>query len=155
MFGGSSKSKTDKNKGPAVLTIREVCEQEFQQRFEGACVDDYPVEDLLELLPKEESSLSLNMACATRVLLFVPASFGILERDFSTAERLITGSRSRLDGAIVLFLNGNQEHISQEVPALSTEQALQALPKRLFDPRPSTIRSSEWGLVFKEKSEGI
>ena len=48
-------------------------------------------------------------------------------------------TRSRLDAAyaeIVLFLNGNQEYVPQEVPALSTEQALQVVPKRLSDPRP-------------------
>ena len=81
------------------------------------------------------------MARAARVLLSVPVSSAVLERDFSTAGRLLTGARSRLGEAyteIVLFLNGNQEHIPQEVPALSTQQALQAVPKRLSDPRSET-----------------
>ena len=138
--GGSSSSKTDKNKGPAVLTTREVCQQEFerfQQHFEGACVDNYPVGDLIECLAMEGRSLYPNMVCAARVLLSVPASFAVLERNFSTAGRLITGSRIRLDAAyagIVLFLNRNREYIPEEVPALSPEQALQAVPKRLSKP---------------------
>ena len=147
VFGGSSSSKTDK-KWPAVLTMREVCQHEFdrfQQRFEGACVDDYPVGDLLEFWTKEGRSLYPNMARAARVLLSVPASSAVLERDFSTAGRLITESRSKLDAAyaeMVLFLNGNQEYIPQEVPALSTEQALQAVLKRLSEPRPEIERLS-------------
>ena len=50
------------------------------------------------------------MARGARVLLSVPASSAVLERDFSTAGRLLTGACSRLDGAyteMVLFLNGN------------------------------------------------
>ncbi|CAN0388451.1 unnamed protein product, partial [Hapterophycus canaliculatus] len=46
--------------------------------------------------------------------LSVPASSTVLERDFSTTGRLITGPRSRLGGAyteMVLCLNGNQEYI--------------------------------------------
>ncbi|CAN0032778.1 unnamed protein product, partial [Sphacelaria rigidula] len=79
------------------------------------------------------------MARAARVLMSVPALSAVLERDFSTAGRLITGSRSRLDSAyaeMVLFLHGNHEYIPVKVPALSTEQALQAVPRRLSDPRP-------------------
>ena len=79
------------------------------------------------------------MARAARVLLSVPASSGVLERDFNTTGRLITAARSRLDAAyaeMVLFLNGNQKYIPQEVLALSAEQALQAVHKRLSDPRP-------------------
>ena len=34
-----------------------------------------------------------------------------------------------------MFLNGNVEHIPIEVPALSTEQALQAVPRRLSNPK--------------------
>ena len=142
IFGGSSSSNADKNKGPAVLTMREACQQEFdrfQQRFEGACVDDYPFGDLLEFWAKERRSLYPNMVRAAQVLLSVSVSSAGLERDFSTAGRLITGPRGRLDAVhveMVLFLNGKQEYIPQEVPALSTEQALQAVPKGLCDPGP-------------------
>ena len=34
-----------------------------------------------------------------------------------------------------MVLNGNIEHIRIEVPALSTEQALQAVPRRLSNPK--------------------
>ena len=56
---------------------------------------------------------------------------------FSTARRLITGSRSSLSAAyaeMVLFLNGNQDYFPIEVPALSSEQALQEVPRRLSNP---------------------
>ena len=36
---------------------------------------------------------------------------------------------------MTLFLNGNQEYIPVEVPALSTQQAQEALPRRLTNPR--------------------
>ena len=118
--------------------MREVYQQEFgrfQQRFEGACVDDYPVGNLLEFWSKEGWSLYPNIARAARILLAVTASSADLERDISTAGRFTTGSRSRLDrvcAEMVLFLNGNKEYIPQEVPALS----LQAVPKGLSDPEP-------------------
>ena len=70
---------------------------------------------------------------------FVPASSAVLEGDFSTAGRLITGSRTSLSAAyaeMVMFLNGNYiEHIPIEVPAPSTEQALQAVPRRHSNPK--------------------
>ena len=53
-------------------------------------------------------------------------SSAVLDRDFSTAGRLIKGSRSSLSAAcaeMVVFINGNIEHMPTEVPALSTEQA--------------------------------
>ena len=70
------------------------------------------------------------MARVARVLLSVPASAAVLERDFSTAGRLITGSRSRLAGEYVemtLFLNGNKEYIPVEVPSLSESQMKEAV----------------------------
>ena len=78
------------------------------------------------------------MARVARVLLSVPASAAVLERDFSTAGRLITGSRSRLAGDYVemtLFLNGNKEYIPVEVPSLSESQMKEAVPRRLTNPR--------------------
>ena len=48
------------------------------------------------------------------------------------------GSRSSLSAAyaeMVMFLNDNIDHIPIEVPALSTEQALQAVPRRLSNPK--------------------
>ncbi|CAN0335975.1 unnamed protein product, partial [Ectocarpus sp. 4 AP-2014] len=86
---------------------------------------------LLSFWAGEGQSLYPNMARAARVLLSVPATSAVLERDFSTAGRLLTPSRSRLAGECVemtLFLNGNQKDIPIEVPALSEEQAKKALP---------------------------
>ncbi|CAN0069465.1 unnamed protein product, partial [Hapterophycus canaliculatus] len=74
-------------------------------------------------------------------LLSVPAPSTVLERDFSTAGRLITGPRISLGGAyteMVLFLNGNQEYIPVEVPALSAGQVLDAMPTRLSNPNKTT-----------------
>ena len=76
----------------------------------------------------------MNMARVARVLLSVPAYSAVLERDFSRAGRLITGSGSGPSAAyaeMVMFLNGNIEHFPIEVPALSPEQALQAVLRRL------------------------
>ena len=60
------------------------------------------------------------MTRVARVLLSVPASSSaVLERDFSTTGRLITGSRSSLSATyaeMVMFLNENIEHIPIEVP---------------------------------------
>ena len=61
-----------------------------------------------------------------------PASSAVLERDFSKAGRLVTGSRrSGAYAEIVLFLNGNQHHVPIEMSILSPEQALRAVPRRL------------------------
>ena len=82
------------------------------------------------------------------VLLSVPASSAVLERDFSTAGRLITGSRGSLSAAyaeMVMFLDGNIKHIPSEVPALSTEQALQAVPRRLSNPKAEVAALSAGG----------
>ena len=78
------------------------------------------------------------MVRVARVRLSVPASSAVLERYFSTAGRLIPGSRSSLSAAyaeMVMFLNGSIDHIPIEVPALSTEQALQVVPRRLSNPK--------------------
>ncbi|CAN0124827.1 unnamed protein product [Pylaiella littoralis] len=64
-----------------------------------------------------------------------------LERDFSTAGRLITGARSRLSAAyveMVLFLNGNQKYIPLEVPKLTRQQGDEAVPERLSNPNKTT-----------------
>ena len=78
------------------------------------------------------------MKTTTKPRLSVPASSAVRERDFSTVGRLLTGSRSSLSAAyaeMVMFLNDNIDHIPIEVPALSTEQALQAVPRRLSNPK--------------------
>ena len=36
---------------------------------------------------------------------------------------------------MTLFLNGNQEYIPVEVPALSPQQAKEAMPRRLTNPK--------------------
>ena len=40
-----------------------------------------------------------------------------------------------------MFLNGNIEHIPIEVPALSTKQALQAVPRRFSNPKAPFLRA--------------
>ena len=141
MFGSGTNADGGSGNGPTVLTVEEVCEQEFQrfqERFKDTRVADYPMEEHLPFWAKKGKALYPNMARVAQVLLSVPGSLGVLERDFSTAGRLITGPRSRLNGGhpeMVLFLNGNQEHMPTEVPALSTEQGLEAVPKRLSNPR--------------------
>ena len=74
------------------------------------------------------------MKTTTKPRLSVPASSAVLERDFSAVGRLITGSQSSLSAAMVMFPNGNIDHIPIEVPALSTEQALQTVPRCLSNP---------------------
>ena len=129
------------NTGPCNLTLREVCQQEFdrfQERFKSTKAKDYPLSVLLSFWAGEGRALYPNMARVARVLLSVPASAAVLERDFSTAGRLITGSRSRLAGEYVemtLFLNGNKEYIPVEVPCLSESQMKEAVPRRLTNPR--------------------
>ena len=57
---------------------------------------------------------------------------------FQHGGRLITGSWSSLSAAyaeMVMFLDGNIGHIPIEVQALSTEQALRAVPRRLSNPK--------------------
>ena len=100
--------------------------------------EDYPLSALLSFWAREGRALYPNMARVARVLLSVPASAAVLERDFSTAGRLITGSRSRLACEYVemaLFLNGNKEYIPVEVPSLSESQMKEAVPRRLTNPR--------------------
>ncbi|CAN0433432.1 unnamed protein product, partial [Ectocarpus sp. 12 AP-2014] len=139
VFGGS-KSSTSRDDGPSELTMKEVCQQEFDRfmaRFADTTISDYPIEVLLEFWAGEGKALYPNMARAARVLLSVPASSAVLERDFSTAGRLITGARSRLSAAyveMVLFLNGNQQYIPMEVPKLSKTQGQEAVPRRLSNP---------------------
>ena len=140
LFSDGSEDEAD-NTGPSELTLRDVCQQEFdgfQGRFTDARSTDYPMGALLSFWAGGGRSPYPNMARVARVLLAVPASSAVLERDFSTAGRLIIGSRSRLAGEYVemtLFLNGNQEYIPVEVPALSTQQVREALPRRLTNPR--------------------
>ena len=125
-FGGSSSDNNVKEKESFIPTIRPVCRQEFdrfQVSFKGAHLDHYPVGDLLSFGANEGQPIHSNMARVTRVLRSVPASSAVLERDFSTAGRLTTGSRRSFTAGyaeMVMFLNGNQEHVPIEAPALST-----------------------------------
>ena len=58
-------------------------------------------------------------------------------------DRLCTSSRlSAVYAEMMLLLNGNQDHIPAEVPALSTEQASQAVPRRLSHPRAEVVANS-------------
>ena len=142
LFGDDSEGDGNgDNTGPCKLTLREVCQQEFdrfQERFKSPKAKDYPLSVLLSFWAGEGRALYPNMARVARVRLSVPASAAVLERDFSTAGRLITGSRSRLAGEYVemtLFLNGNKEYIPVEVPSLSESQMKEAVPRRLTNPR--------------------
>ena len=144
IFSDDSEDEAD-DTGPSELTLRDVCQQEFD-RFRDHFTDvrstDYPLGALLSFWAGEGRSLYPNMERVARVLLSVPASSLVLERDFSTAGRLITGSRSRLTGGYVqmtLFLNGNQEYIPVEVPTLPTQQAQEAFPHRLTNPRAEVV----------------
>ena len=147
LFSDGSKDEAD-NTGPSELTLRDVCQQEFerlQDRFTNARSTGYPLGALLSFWVGEGRLLYPNMARVARVVLSVPVSSAILERDFSTAWRLITGSRSLLAGEYVemaLFLNSNQEYIPVEVSVLSTQQAQKALPRRLTNPRAKVMALS-------------
>eukprot|EP00752_Nemacystus_decipiens_P016992 g15216.t1 len=75
----------------------------------------------------------------------VPASSAVLERDFSTAARVLSPSRSRMGAEYVemtLFLNGSKNNIPREVPSLSEGQAKEALPRRLTDPTKAVLALS-------------
>ena len=145
IFGESSAAP--KVSEPVMLTVREVCQREFdrfQARFGTSTLGEYPVAYLLSFWDNERVHYP-NMARVARVLLSLPASSTVVERDFSTAGRLLPGSGSgsgsgggRPDAAyyaeMVLFLNGNQDSIPAEVPALSIDQARDAIPVRLTNP---------------------
>ncbi|CAN0460221.1 unnamed protein product, partial [Ectocarpus fasciculatus] len=73
----------------------------FCERFKNTPAKAYPLRSLLSFWAGEGQSLYPNMARAARVLLSVPATSAVLERDFSTAGRLLTPSRSRLAGECV------------------------------------------------------
>lgn len=67
----------------------------------------------------------------------------VLERNFSTAGRLISGCRSRMDAAynqIVLFLHGSLLSTPIEVPVLSEAQTLAAVPIQLSNPLIDSIK---------------
>ncbi|CAN0133135.1 unnamed protein product [Ectocarpus fasciculatus] len=142
VFGGSKSTSSDE--GQKELTLKEVCQEEFDRfmaRFVDTSVEEYPMEELLDFWAGGGQTLYPNMARAARILLSVPASSAVLERDFSTAGRLITEARSRLSAAyveMVLFLNGNQQYIPLEVPKLSKAQASEAVPARLSNPNKET-----------------
>ena len=121
-------------------TVEGQCKEElevFQARGKDQTLRTMPLSTMLEYWGGEGGRLYPNLARAARVLLSVPASSAVLERDLSTAGRLITETRSRLDAAyaeMVLFLNGSKEVIPHEVPRLTTEQATEAMPRRLTCP---------------------
>ncbi|CAN0262981.1 unnamed protein product, partial [Scytosiphon promiscuus] len=118
---------------PSRPNAMQACQQEFdrfQERFSGALLTDYPVGDLLDFWADSGQAVYPHMARVARILLSVPASSAVLERDFSTAGRLATGPYDRVSAPymeMVLFLHANQEHIP-DVPELSSEEAIQAIP---------------------------
>ena len=78
------------------------------------------------------------MARTARVLLSVPTSSAAHERFFSSAGRLITGSRSSMYAVyaeMVLFLHGSIELIPKNVAVLSDPQAEKAVRSHLSKPR--------------------
>lgn len=137
-------------------TKREACQKEldgFLERHQEAEFADFPASSTIAYWQTEGKKLFPNMARAARVLLSVPASSAVIERDFSSAGRLETGCRSRADAAyaeMVLFLNGSQECIPAEVPELSREQVCQVVPHRLSSPKAEVTALSSVG----ETAEG-
>lgn len=121
-------------------SIRQVCEDEFDAFLAmGAneTIATSPLSLTVAYWEGQGSRQYPNMSRAARVLLSVPASSAVLEKDFSSTGRLGTGSRSRLDVAyseMVLFLHGSKEFIPEDVPVLSAVQAEKAVPSRLLDP---------------------
>ncbi|CAM9938765.1 unnamed protein product, partial [Sphacelaria rigidula] len=78
------------------------------------------------------------MAHVAQLILSVPPSVAVLEGDFSTAGRMMTGSRRRLSGRIneiTLFLRANKKYIPIEVPTMSDEQAKEVVHRQLTNPR--------------------
>ena len=111
----------------------------------GEDLSTRPVCDMLDYWSSYSSRVYPRMSRAARVLLSISASAAVLERDFSTAGRLITGCRNRTDAALnemVLLLNGSYAEIPDEVPMLSEAQALAAVPERLNNPSESTSKLS-------------
>ncbi|CAM9933951.1 unnamed protein product, partial [Sphacelaria rigidula] len=119
------------------LTMRQLCKEEFDAFVKAGNKETLrtrPVSLMHNYWASEGSQKFLNTARAARVLLSVPASSAVLERDFSTAGRLITASRSRIDSTyvqMVLFLNGSRDVIPDETPVLSDTQSRVAIPRRL------------------------
>ena len=61
----------------------------------------------------------------------------VLERDFSTAGRMMTSSRSTTDSKyaeMILFLHGNLDLIPQDIPKLTEAGVRSKSPGRLVDP---------------------
>ncbi|CAM9840476.1 unnamed protein product [Pylaiella littoralis] len=158
MFATSS--NTDNGASPVEQTVDDICEKErelFAERSKDAHAGSHPMDGLLGFWAKEGKALFSNMARIARSLLSVPASWVVLERDFSTAGRVITGPRSRLDGGfaeMVLFLNGNREHMPKEVQALSTDQGMRAVPRRLSHPSEEAASLSAGEIDVVEGSGG-
>lgn len=121
-------------------STRQVCEYEFDAFLAmGAneTIATSPLSLTVAYWGGKGSRQYPNISRAARVLLSVPASSTVLERDFSGAERLGTGSRSSLDVAyseMVLFLHGSKEFIPEDVAVLSAVQEEKAVPSRLLNP---------------------
>ncbi|CAM9189703.1 unnamed protein product, partial [Sphacelaria rigidula] len=100
---------------------------------------------MLQHWSSEGSRTYPHVARAARVLLSITASSAVLERDFRTAGRLITGCRNRLDAAyneMVLFLHRSYADMPDEAPMLSDAQPLAAVPERLSNSSGSTSKLS-------------
>lgn len=66
-----------------------------------------------------------------------PASAAVLERDFSDAGRMMTSCRSSTDSKyveMILFLHGNLDLISEEIPKLGHDVVHTKVPGRLSNP---------------------
>lgn len=120
-------------------STRQVCEDEFDAFLAmGAneTIATIPLSLTVAYWGGQGSRQYPNMSRAARVLLSVPASSAVLERDFSSTGRLGTAFRSSLEAAyseMVLFLHGSKELIPEDVPVLSAVQAEKAVPSRLLD----------------------
>lgn len=133
--GASTCEKTPKK------TARQACKLEFQRsqdKFKGSALADSRWQRCSGCRRRRVDPLFPSMARASRLLMNVPVLSAVLERDFSSAGRLITECQSRLDAAyaeMVILLNLGRGHIPDEVPALSPEQAQDADPDRFRTPR--------------------
>ena len=74
LFGDDSEGDGDSdNTGPCKLTLREVCQQEFdrfQERFKSTKAKDYPLSVLLSFWAGEGRALYPNMARVARPVVF-------------------------------------------------------------------------------------
>lgn len=108
-------------------------------------MEGFPLSQLMSYWRTDGADLFPNMARVASVLLSVPASSAVVEKDFNTTGRLVSENRSKMDAAyaeMVLFLHSNESYIPDVVPKLSAGQMTAAIPQRLSSPGMSSDLSS-------------